>query len=586
MYEMLTGQLPFRGEHEQAIVYSILNKKPKPLAELRSEIPVSIGQVVEKALEKNPDKRYQKAEELLDDLESISAGIVPEEIIARLRKAKLRKRKRAFLYGGSVGLVILAVLALIFFMGRAEAIDSIAVLPLENLTGDAERDYFVDGVTDELIGQLGQISGLRRVTSRTSAMRYKDTDKSLKEIARELNVDAVVEGTVYQVGENVRLRLQLIDVLPEERNLWAQTYERPAKDVLVMYSEMARAIAENTKVELTADETTRLASSRQVNPEAYDAYIKGIFHWQRFNLEDLEAARQYFESALEKDPDYALAHTGISLVWHVYAVAGVVPANEAAPKALAAAERAVELDDTLAEAHYALAVIKYLMEWDWERAEASFRKAIELNPNYPDARGYYSNFLFMMHRQDEAIVQMERMMELDPFNPLFQCFYGASLLFMRRYDEAIEQFQKTLRIVPNHGVATDMLAGAFHHKRMYEDAFEQLKVYYESMDFEEGIKALTRGYEEAGYQGALKSAAEIWEEIAQVTYILPWNIAVLYVFAGNKEKALEWLEKGFEVRDPNMVVIGVIPEIIDLLGDEPRYQELLRKMNLPVDEKE
>jgi len=585
LYEMFTGQLPFKGDHDQAVVYSILNKKSKPITDLKANIPMSIEQVVAKALEKNPDERYQQVEELLDDLKSISAGIVPEEIKVRLRKAKLLRRKRAILYAGIAGfLIVMTVIALRLFTGRAEAIDSIAVLPLENLTGDAEQQYFVDGVTDELIGELAQISGLQRVISRTSVMQYKDTDKPLPEIARELNVDAVVEGTVYQVGESVRIRLQLIDVLPEERNLWAQTYERPTTEVLLMYSEMARSIAENIQVELTAQEETRLAGARQVNPEAYDAYLKGMFHWQRFNLEDLEAAQQYFESALEKDPDYALAHAGISLVWHVYALAGVVPANEAAPKAVAAAERAVELDDTLAEAHYVLAVIRYLVEWDWEKAEASFRKAIELNPNYPDARAYYSNFLFIMHRPDEAIVQIERTMELDPFHSMFQAMYGAAFLFMRRYDEAIEQFQKTLKIVPNHGVATDMLALAFHQKQMYENAFEQIKAYYESNDLKEGIKALTRGYEKGGYQGAMRSAAEMWEELAQVTYVLPWNIAEVYAYAGNKEKTLDWLEKGVEVRDPNMIVIGVIPLFVDLLGDEPRYQELLWKMNLPDQE--
>ena len=582
LYEMFGGQLPFMGEHDQAVVYSILNKKPKPITELRSEIPVSIGQVVDKALEKNPDKRYQQIDELLDDLKSISAGIVPEEIKARLRKEKLRKRKRAILYAGTVGLVIvIAVLALTLFTGRAEAIDSIAVLPLENLTGDETQEYFVDGVTDELIGQLGQISGLQRVISRTSVMRYKDTDKSLPEIARELNADALVEGTVYQVGENVSIKLQLFDALPEERSLWTQRYDRPITNVLVMYGEMASAIAENIQVKLTAQEETRLAGARQVNPEAYDAYLKGMFHWQRVTPEDLEAALQYFESALEKDPDFALAHAGIGLFWVWYVSLGIVPPNEAAPKAVAAAERAMELDDTLPEAHYGLAVIRYVVDWDWEKAEASFRKAIELNPNYPDVRGYYAQFLFNMHRPDEAIVQMERALELDPFNSMFQYMYGVDLAFLRRPDEAIEQLQKVLKIVPNHTGATDALAQVFHQKGMYENAFEQIKACYESIDLKEGIKALTRGYEKAGYQGAIKSAAEMWEELAKVTYVLPWNIAQVYAYAGNKEKTLDWLEKGVEERDPNILIMGVVPLFVDLLEDEPRFQELLRRMNLP-----
>jgi len=352
-----------------------------------------------------------------------------------------------------------------------------------------------------------------------------------------------------------------------------------------MYGEMAGAIAENIQVKLTAQDETRLAGARQVNPDAYDAYLKSMFHWQRYNPEDLEAARQYFESALEKDPDFAVVHMGIGLFWVFYASAGIVPFNEAAPKAVAAAKRAMELDDTLAEAHYVLAVIRYVVDWDWEKAEASFRKAIELNPNYPDVRGYYAQFLFNMHRPDEAIVQMERALELDPFNSMFQYMYGVDLVFMRRYDEAIEQLQKTLKIVPNHTGATEVLAQVFHQKGMYENAFEQIKACYESIDFKEGIKALTRGYEKAGYQGAMKSAAEMWEELAKVTYVLPWNVAQVYAYAGNKEKTLDWLEKGVEVRDANMLIIGVTPLFFDLLKDEPRYQDLLQKMNLPVDEK-
>jgi len=233
LYEMFSGQLPFKGDHEQAVVYSILKEKPKPFTDIKADVPVSIEQVVSKALEKNPDERYQSLDEMLDDLKSISAGIVPEEIKVRLRKEKLRKRKRAILYGGAAGLIILmVVLGLTLFKGPPETIESIAVLPLENLTGNADLQYFVDGVTDELIGQLAQISGLRRVISRTSVMKYKDTDKSLPEIAQELNVDAVVEGTVYQVGESVRIRVQLIDPFPEERNLWAHTYERAGAEVL------------------------------------------------------------------------------------------------------------------------------------------------------------------------------------------------------------------------------------------------------------------------------------------------------------------------------------------------------------------
>jgi TolB-like protein/predicted Ser/Thr protein kinase len=375
LYEMLTGELPFKGEHEQAVVYSIRKDKPRPITEVNAEIPQAIEQVVDKALEKDADKRYQQVDELLDDLKSISAGIVPEEIKARLRKAKLLKRKRSILYAGAAGLVIvIAVLALTLFTGRAEAIDSIAVLPLENLTGDEEQQYVVDSVTDELIGKLGQISGLKRVISRTSVMQYKETEKSLSDIARELKVDAIVEGTVYQVGDSIRVRFQLTDALPEEQNLWGETYERPMRDVLMMYSEVAQVIAREIKIGLTQEEETRFADASQVNPESYDAYLKGIAQLDKGTPEGLKIALQYFDLALEIDPNNALAHVGIANVWIFRYQVGMVQRQEAMPLITTPLEKALELDNTLADAHIELGGYRCFTEWDWESAEKELQQ--------------------------------------------------------------------------------------------------------------------------------------------------------------------------------------------------------------------
>jgi len=584
---MFGGQLPFRGEHDQAVVYSILNKKPKPITELRSEIPVSIGQVVDKALEKNPDERYQQIDELLDDLKSISAGIVPEEIKARLRKVKLRRRKRTILYAGVAGLVVaMVVIALSLFTGgRAKAIESIAVLPFENLTGDAEQQYFVDGVTDELIGQLGQISGLRRVISRTSVMRYKDTDKSLPEIARDLDVDAVVEGTVYQIGENVSIKLQLFDALPEERSLWTKRYDRPVTDVLVMYGEMARAIAENIQVKLTADETSRFAGARQINPEAYEAYLKGQFRAAKFTPPDLETALHYYQMALDRDPDYALAYAGIAILWGIRGQFAIVPPSEAAQQIRAAVEKALELDSALAEGYYALGLLRTYYEWDWEGAEAAFKKAIELNPNFPDVRSLYSHLLSIMKRPAEALEQTERAMELDPFNDLIQGWHGGVLYFVRRYDDAIAHCQRMLQTSPNHGAALFLLHCLYDKKGMYDKSLEVAQSFYTMLGFTQAEEVLASGYEEGGYREAMRRMGDMLVTLRGVNTAITVDIAIPYVFAGENSRALDWLEQGFEERDPNMPNLSVDPNW-DPLRDEPRFQELLRKMNLPVDEKE
>ncbi len=410
LYEMLAGQLPFKGDHEQAVIFSILKEKPKAVTDIKADIPVSIEQVVSKALEKDPDKRYQQAEELLDDLKSISAGIVPEEIKMRMRKEKLRKRKRAIIYAGAACLaIILAVLGFTLFKAPPETIDSIAVLPLENLTGNTEQEYFVDGVTDELIGQLGQISGLRRVISRTSMMRYKDTEKSLPEIARELNVDALIEGTVYQIGDTVSIKLQLFDALPEERSLWTQRYDRPVTDVLTMYAEMAGAIADNIQVKLTDDEKSRFAGVRQVNPEAYNALLIGKQKENLLTPQALDIALEFYELAIEKDPDYAEAYLEVAWIWLMRNQLGYTAPREAGPKAKAAILKALELDNTLADGHIMLARLNFLYEWDWAEAEAEWKKAMELNPNLGDS--VYAQFLWVMKRPEEAMAQMERVLQ-------------------------------------------------------------------------------------------------------------------------------------------------------------------------------
>jgi serine/threonine-protein kinase len=585
LYEMFGGQLPFMGEHDQAVVYSILNKKPKSITDLRAEIPVSIGQVVNKALEKNPDKRYQQIDELLDDLKSISAGIMPEEIKARLRKEKLHKKKRAILYAGAAGLVIvMAVLALTLFTGRAEAIDSIAVLPLENLTGDMEQQYVVDGVTDQLIGKLQQISGLKRVISRTSVMRYKETEKSLSDIARELNVGVILEGTVYQVGESIQVRFQLTDALPEEQNLWSETYERPMRDVLVMYSEVSQVIARELKIGLTQEEETRFAGARQVNPESYDAWVKGDSYLDKTTPEGHKIALQYFELALEIDPNNALAHLGVGGVWGGLYNMGMVPRQEAMPLITTAIEKALELDNTLADAHGQLAVHRCWFEWDWEGAEKEFQQALRLNPNHADAHQVYSQLLCIMGRTEEAMVHTERALKLDPLNPMNHAFYGVVLLYHRRYDDALAAFRTALDIEPNHMLALSRLVMTLGIKGMHD---EQLALIRKLFAYDaEYTAALEEGIEEAGYKGAYRALADLMEEWygKPGKRALTDEIALIYLFANDYDLAIDWLEKAYEKRVPDLIYLGM--PLYDPLRSNPRFQDLLRKMNLPVDVKE
>ncbi len=579
LYEMLTGRLPFKGERDQAVIYSILKEAPRPISDLCPGLPASIGQVVGRALEKNPDERYASAEDLLNDLRSLSEGAEPIGIRARLRKARLGRWKRALLYAGLAAVVILTGTVVSgLFTKHGLAMDSIAVLPIENLTGDPGKEYWVDGATDELIGQLSKIGSLR-VISRTSVMIYKAQKKPVPEIARELKVKAIVAGTVHRIGETVRIRVELIEALPEERNLWTETYDRAMADVLVMYSEMARAIAGKMQVKLAPQEETRLAGARQVNPEAYEAYLQGQFYYYKLTRPDLDSALQYFESALAKDPNYAQAYVGIAAVWGGRQQQGYIPRSEAAPKAKAAAAKALELDGTLAEVHTTLAGIKTWTDWDWESGEAEYRRAIELNPNLPEPRAGLSHLLNILKRPEEAMTQIERTLELDPLNALFRGFYAMDLMYAHRYDDAIAVIRETLKSSPNHSLALSTLRSAYHMKRMYPEALEAWKASYAARGDQAAQDALARGFKEGGYPMALQRVAETLAARSQTAYVPAWQIGTLYTRAGKKDEALEWLEKAYEAHDPNMPYIAVDP-IFDILRDDPRFKDLLSRMHL------
>ena len=584
LYEMLTGKRPFEGSYDQAVMYSILNETPEPVTKLNASIPNSLEQVVTKALEKHPDKRYQNVGDFLEDLKSISEGIVPEEIKSRVRKAKLHKRKKIILYSFSAVLIVSAVVVISFLVKRSQVIDSIAVLPLKNLTGDAEQDYFVDGVTDELIGELGQINGLKRVISRTSVMQYKETDKSLSDIARELNVDAIVEGTIYQVGDSIRVRFQLIDVLPEEQNLWGQTYARPMREVLMMYSEVTQAVVREIKMGLIRNEQTRFAAAPPINPEVHEAYLRGNYYWMKATPGDLDIAEKYFNQALEKDPSYAPAYAGLAGVWLVRNQFGLTSLEEAGSKARAAALRAIELDENLAGAHEALASVRTWIDWDWDSARESWQRTIELNPNIAIAQVWYSHFLMITGHGEEALIHSERAVMLDPFNPLVKCFHAFVLYSQRRYDDAVAVVREVQRSQPDYLLVVNGIWWLAHEKKgMEKEGFEAAKVLMRVTYNDPRIEAaLDEGYARGGYTEAMKRGAEALIACHPETYCLPSDIATFYTMAGEKDKAIEWFEKGLEVHDPVLPYLGY--PLFDDLRTDPRFQTLIRKMNLPVEE--
>jgi len=580
LYEMLSGRLPFKGEHEQAVVYSILNEEPASITHLCPDVPSSVGQVINRALEKKTEERYQNAGELIDDLQAILKGTEPEGVRARLKEKGIRKKKRVFLYAGASVLAVIAVAILLsVFIGRGEGMDSIVVLPMKNLTGDPEQEYFSDGITDALINELAKISALR-VISRQSVMRYKGSELPLPEIARELNVDAVVEASVLSVSGRVQIRAKLIKASTEQ-NLWAESYDREMSDILDLQSEMAQTIAQEIEVNLTPGEKTRLSSTRSVNPVAYEAILKGQFHLYKLTSKDIETAQQYFDLALDNDPESALAYSGIAKVWLARMAMGLTPTSEGGPKAKAAAMKALELDSNQSEVHFTLAWVAWL-DWDWAAAEAAYRQAIALNPNSASARMYYANFLYVMGDPEEGMRQTELALVLDPLNPLFRAIYAMDLMYERRYDEVIDLLLTTLKTSPDDPVSLSTLRSAYHQKKMDEEALEIWKASYAAKGDTEAVEALMLGYSGGGYSGALSQVAELFIRRSRTTtkYVTPWQIGTLYTRAGKVDEALEWLEKAFDERDSNIPYIRVDP-IFDRLREEPRFQELIRRLNFP-----
>ena len=455
-------------------------------------------------------------------------------------------------------------------------IRSLAVLPLESLSGDASQDYFADGMTDELITDLGKISALR-VISRTSVMPYKRVRKSLPQIARELSVDAVVEGTVLRSGEQVRITAQLIQA-SADKHLWAESYEGDLRDTLALQKKVARAIAEQIRINLTPQEQAVLKNVKVVNPEAYEAYLKGRYFWNKRTADGLKKAIDYFNQAIEKDPNYAQAYTGLA---DSYALLGdweygILAPKEAFPRAKAAATKALELDNTLGEAHTSLAFSLDLFDWDWASAEREFRRAIELNPGYATAHHWFAWHLSEMGRNREAIAEMRKAQNLDPLSLIISADVAEILLVAHSYDQAIEQSRKTIDMDPNFAVAHYELGQALVQKHMYKEAIAELQ---KAIELSGGSTTCTSNLAFAyAASGRRKEAVKILSDLKNRSKQNASEIALMYVGLDEKDQAMTWLEKAYEQRfNPSIL----LRPAFDALRSDPRFQNLVRRIGLP-----
>jgi eukaryotic-like serine/threonine-protein kinase len=589
LYELASGRRPFQGQTGFELTGAILNQPPTALP---ASVPAPVAGVIERCMAKEPGERYQQGREVRAALEAVASG---QSAATWATWRVVLHRRRRLLLGAAAGVLALlvgAVLLVGFDVGGLRSrvtggaavsarIIKLAVLPFANVSGDAAQDYLSDGLTTEMIALLGRLHPeTLHVIARTSVMQYKKTEKPVKQIASELGgVDYILEGSAQREAGRIRITADLIKVV-DQAQLWAERYERELAGILALQNDVAQQVAKALALKLLPAEQARLAGAKTVDPAVYELCLKGRSHMERLTKADFDTAEQYFQQALAKDPASAEAHAGMAGLWLNRQQMGVVSAREAGPKAKAAALRAIELDDTLAAAHSALASVRFLTDFKFLDADREFRRAIELDPNDPGDLALHSQVLLILGRPDEAMPQIERAVAIDPLNQLCRVWYGFNLHATGRLDEALAQFRGVLRLQPGNLAALSMIVQVAHIKEQYADAIAAATTFYEGMGWGDVAEALKKTFAESGHVAALRRAADV--ELAKHGSEggVAFDAAGNYAMAGERARSLDWLEKANADRDPNMPYIGCY-RIFDSLRAEPRFQALLRQMGLP-----
>lgn len=599
LYEAAAGHKPFQGNTGFELSSAILRASPPPF---RPEVPTGLATVVDRCLEKEPAQRYQHAAEARAALEAIgsssanlSAAVPPaaahptgSPASAGAESKPSRKRRSLILTALLGAAVILGAGMLVAPLAQrawrklrpggsaATSIGSIAVLPLANLSNDPSQEYFADGMTEAVINDLSRIRALR-VISRTSVMQYKNAHKPLPQIALELHVEGVVEGSVLREGNRVRINAQLVQAR-DDRTLWSDSYERDLSDVLSLQAEVAQAVASEIQVQLSPEEHSRLAHQRTVNPDAYQDYLKGRFYLAQRTPEALVKGREFFEQAIASDPSYAAAYGGLADAYSLLEDYRVLPAREAMPLAMANVRKALSLDDSLAEAYTSLAQILGTDKWDWAGAEKAFQRAIALDPGSANAHHWYALHLAAMGRSEQALAEIKRAQELDPLSPIINDNIAWCDYLARNYAAAIEQLQKTQELFPSFSAGSEYLAQTLLADGRNAEALAVLEKV--SAGGDRSVDWLL-GYAEAK-TGHREKALDIYHSLEQKSRqrdIDAYSLAIVATGLGEKEQALQWLEKSAEGRDGRLVNLRVHP-MFDPLRTDPRFQALLRRMGL------
>jgi len=534
-------------------------------------------------LDKDVEKRFQSAGEMRSELIRIEKGIPSTERIIPKGKPITSKEitvtfgLKKLLIPALILIAIVAAATIIWqFLLRKEPVSplpeqpSIAVLPFVDLSPQEDQAYFCDGLADELINRLSKIEDLR-VPARTSVFSFKGKELDIQEIGRKLNVETVLEGSVRKAGDKLRITVQLVKV-DAGYPLWSEKYDRNMEDIFTLQDEISLAIVDNLKIKLLGKEKQELIKGQTQNLEAYDSYLKGRYFWNKRTVEDIKKSVEYFQQAIERDSEYALAYAGLADSYITYGDWSGLSPKDAFTEAKKAAEKALEIDDLLSEAHNSLAYIKYIYEWDWPGAEKAFKHSIKLNPNYATAHQWYAEFLTMMGRFDEALIEFKRAQELDPLSLIINAIGGWPYLYARKYDQAIEHFQKTLEMDPDFRPALSYLARTYLYKGMYKEALKEYEILND-------LAGICLAYAK---MGKAKEAHQVLNELmerSKHTPIRPTSVALIYFALGDNDTGFTWLEKAYEEHGYRMSRLKVTPEF-DSVRSDPRFKLMLKKMNL------
>jgi len=578
LYDMASGDLPFHGRSMAELAGAILKDLPAPLPE---RLHPGLRAIIQRCLAKEPSQRYKLASEVQAALQALQPGSGAVE-----RHAHPHWGRRAAYAAGVAGTVVIVLLAtdvipwrgLVGGGSSGGRIRSLAVLPLANLSGDPRQEYLADGLTDELIADLASIKSLK-VISRTSAMRYKGASKPLPEIARELGVDGIVEGSVLRSNDRVRIKVELIEAA-RDRHLWTQSYDRDMRDVLALQSEVGRDIAERIHVELTPREQERVAGARPVNPQAYELYLRGRYYWNKRTSDALRQALDNFNQAVRIDSTYAVAYAGLADTYVLMPVYAGTSPLESYPPARAAALKALKIDEHLAEAHASLGRVKLFYDWDWTGAETEFRRAIELKPSLSTAHHWYSICLRDVGRLKEAIAEANRALELDPVSLIINTNLGDTFFYAGQFDQAVAQHRKTLLLDPDFMSAHLYLGRALEQKGMLQDAVAEFrKARSLAGKGTSALGDLARAYALAGKRADARGLLNEMSELSKRGASLEVDIALVHLALGDRDQAFQYLEKAYKGRS-GLNDLKVDPRFGSLRAD-PRFQDLLARLGLP-----